>query len=66
MLNVNRQLYQRLSTKWMALRGHCAADCVRIYLAVVRKWPFFGAKLFEAKVRVLNFFKFFKLVQVVW
>lgn len=55
MLNVNRQLYQRLSTKWMALRGHCAADCVRIYLAVVRKWPFFGAKLFEAKVRVLNF-----------
>ncbi|XP_015265646.1 PREDICTED: pleckstrin homology domain-containing family H member 2 [Gekko japonicus] len=44
-----RQLCQRLSTKWMALRGHCAADCVRIYLAVVRKWPFFGAKLFAAK-----------------
>lgn len=54
MLNVNRQLCQRLSTKWMALRGHCAADCVRIYLAVVRKWPFFGAKLFAAKVRIFS------------
>lgn len=46
-----RQLYQRLSTRWMALRGHSAADCVRIYLTVARKWPFFGAKLFFAKVR---------------
>ncbi|OWK10827.1 hypothetical protein Celaphus_00005655 [Cervus elaphus hippelaphus] len=33
----------------MALRGHSAADCVRIYLTVARKWPFFGAKLFLAK-----------------
>ncbi|XP_047378556.1 pleckstrin homology domain-containing family H member 2 isoform X2 [Sciurus carolinensis] len=44
-----RQLYQRLSTRWMALRGHNAADCVRIYLTVARQWPFFGAKLFLAK-----------------
>ncbi|XP_074252693.1 pleckstrin homology domain-containing family H member 2 isoform X2 [Saimiri boliviensis] len=44
-----RQLCQRLSTRWMALRGHSAADCVRIYLTVARKWPFFGAKLFPAK-----------------
>uniref|UniRef100_A0A671EKY6 Pleckstrin homology, MyTH4 and FERM domain containing H2 n=1 Tax=Rhinolophus ferrumequinum TaxID=59479 RepID=A0A671EKY6_RHIFE len=44
-----RQLCQRLSTRWMALRGHSAADCVRIYLTVARKWPFFGAKLFLAK-----------------
>ncbi|XP_004839422.1 pleckstrin homology domain-containing family H member 2 isoform X5 [Heterocephalus glaber] len=44
-----RQLYQRLSTRWMALRGRSAADCVRIYLTVARKWPFFGAKLFFAK-----------------
>lgn len=35
----------------MALRGHSAADCVRIYLTVARKWSFFGAKLFAAKVR---------------
>ncbi|XP_064365659.1 pleckstrin homology domain-containing family H member 2 isoform X2 [Dromaius novaehollandiae] len=44
-----RQLCQRLSTRWMALRGHSAADCVRIYLSVARKWSFFGAKLFAAK-----------------
>ncbi|KAJ7422083.1 pleckstrin like proteiny, MyTH4 and FERM domain containing H2 [Willisornis vidua] len=44
-----RQLCQRLSTRWMALRGHSAADCVRIYLTVARKWAFFGAKLFAAK-----------------
>uniref|UniRef100_A0A4W3GX67 Pleckstrin homology, MyTH4 and FERM domain containing H2 n=1 Tax=Callorhinchus milii TaxID=7868 RepID=A0A4W3GX67_CALMI len=41
-----KALRQRLSTKWMALRGRAAADCVRIYLTVARKWPFFGAKLF--------------------
>ncbi|XP_072830072.1 pleckstrin homology domain-containing family H member 2-like isoform X1 [Vicugna pacos] len=44
-----RQLCRRLSTRWMALRGHSAADCVRIYLTVARKWPFFGAKLFLAR-----------------
>ncbi|XP_052042451.1 pleckstrin homology domain-containing family H member 2 isoform X1 [Apodemus sylvaticus] len=44
-----RQLYQRLSARWTALRGHSAADCARIYLTVARKWPFFGAKLFIAK-----------------
>ncbi|XP_044285304.1 pleckstrin homology domain-containing family H member 2 isoform X1 [Varanus komodoensis] len=49
-----RQLCQRLSTKWMALRGHSATDCVRIYLAVVRKWPFFGAKLFAAKAMTIS------------
>uniref|UniRef100_A0A4W3GYM0 Pleckstrin homology, MyTH4 and FERM domain containing H2 n=1 Tax=Callorhinchus milii TaxID=7868 RepID=A0A4W3GYM0_CALMI len=44
-----KALRQRLSTKWMALRGRAAADCVRIYLTVARKWPFFGAKLFATK-----------------
>ncbi|XP_067901278.1 pleckstrin homology domain-containing family H member 2 isoform X2 [Heterodontus francisci] len=44
-----KQLRQQLSTKWMALRGRAAADCVRIYFAVARKWPFFGAKLFATK-----------------
>ncbi|XP_062911748.1 pleckstrin homology domain-containing family H member 2-like [Mobula hypostoma] len=44
-----KQLHQRLSTKWMALRGRVVADCIRIYLAVARKWPFFGGKLFAAK-----------------
>ncbi|XP_038250567.1 pleckstrin homology domain-containing family H member 2 isoform X2 [Dermochelys coriacea] len=44
-----RQLRQRLSTRWMALRGHSTADCVRIYLTIARKWSFFGAKMFVAK-----------------
>ncbi|XP_051868899.1 pleckstrin homology domain-containing family H member 2 [Pristis pectinata] len=44
-----KQLHQRLSTKWMALRGRVAADCVRIYFAVAKKWPFFGGKLFATK-----------------
>ncbi|XP_029608946.1 pleckstrin homology domain-containing family H member 2 isoform X1 [Salmo trutta] len=44
-----RQLHQRLSTRWASLRGRSSSECVRIYLTVARKWPFFGAKLFEAE-----------------
>uniref|UniRef100_A0A667XPN1 Pleckstrin homology, MyTH4 and FERM domain containing H2 n=1 Tax=Myripristis murdjan TaxID=586833 RepID=A0A667XPN1_9TELE len=44
-----RQLLQRLSARWASLRGRSSAECVRIYLTVARKWPFFGAKLFEAE-----------------
>ncbi|KAG8443617.1 hypothetical protein GDO86_008966 [Hymenochirus boettgeri] len=44
-----KQLQQRLSTRWMSLRGHSGSDCVRIYLTVARKWLFFGATLFAAK-----------------
>uniref|UniRef100_A0A8C4EIY1 Pleckstrin homology domain containing, family H (with MyTH4 domain) member 2 n=1 Tax=Dicentrarchus labrax TaxID=13489 RepID=A0A8C4EIY1_DICLA len=44
-----RQLLQRLSARWASLRGRSSPECVRIYLTVARKWPFFGAKLFEAE-----------------
>ncbi|MGH0164668.1 UNVERIFIED_CONTAM: hypothetical protein FKN15_047360 [Acipenser sinensis] len=44
-----RQLRQRLSARWMSLRGRTASDCIRIYLTVARKWPFYGARLFTAK-----------------
>ncbi|KAL2098921.1 hypothetical protein ACEWY4_005401 [Coilia grayii] len=44
-----RELCERLSSKWALLRGCSAAECVRIYLTVARKWPLFGAKLFSAK-----------------
>uniref|UniRef100_A0A8C9U8B8 Pleckstrin homology, MyTH4 and FERM domain containing H2 n=1 Tax=Scleropages formosus TaxID=113540 RepID=A0A8C9U8B8_SCLFO len=44
-----RQLRQRLSARWGSLRGRSSPDCIRIYLTVARKWPFFGAKLFAAK-----------------
>ncbi|XP_061914794.1 pleckstrin homology domain-containing family H member 2 [Entelurus aequoreus] len=44
-----RQLLQRLSARWASLRGRTLSECVRIYLTVAKKWPFFGAKLFEAE-----------------
>lgn len=44
-----RDLTERLATKWSMLRGCSAPECVRIYLTVARKWPLFGAKLFNAK-----------------
>lgn len=46
----NRDLAERLATKWSVLRGCTASECVRIYLTVARKWPLFRAKLFSAKV----------------
>ena len=33
------------------MKGRTIADCVRIYLTCTRKWPFFGAALFHAKVK---------------
>ncbi|XP_058238898.1 pleckstrin homology domain-containing family H member 2 isoform X1 [Hemibagrus wyckioides] len=44
-----RQLSERISARWASLRGRSTSECVRIYLTVARKWPFFGAKLFEAE-----------------
>ncbi|XP_023183788.1 pleckstrin homology domain-containing family H member 2 isoform X1 [Xiphophorus maculatus] len=44
-----RQLMQRLSARWASLKGRGSSECVRIYLTVARKWPFFGAKLFQAE-----------------
>ncbi|XP_051876167.1 pleckstrin homology domain-containing family H member 1 isoform X2 [Pristis pectinata] len=44
-----KRLCDRLATKWILLGGCSGADCVRIYLTVGRKWPLFGAKLFDAK-----------------
>ncbi|XP_053366597.1 pleckstrin homology domain-containing family H member 1 [Clarias gariepinus] len=44
-----RELAERLATKWSVLQGCTAAEMVRIYLTVARKWPLFGAKLFSAK-----------------
>ncbi|KAK7482214.1 hypothetical protein BaRGS_00026563 [Batillaria attramentaria] len=44
-----RQLQEGLCERWRSLRGRSAADCVRVYLAVARKWQFFGATVFPAK-----------------
>ncbi|KAM7156159.1 pleckstrin homology domain-containing family H member 1 isoform 1-T2 [Molossus nigricans] len=44
-----RHLGDQLSAKWATLQGCSAPECIRIYLTVARKWPFFGAKLFAAQ-----------------
>lgn len=46
-----RLLHHKVQEKWASLRGRTLADCVRIYLTVARKWPFFGSKLFHLKVK---------------
>lgn len=45
-----RELQEKLQEKWLALKGRSVLDCVRIYLTCTRKWPFFGATLYQAKV----------------
>ncbi|XP_026313740.1 uncharacterized protein CG43867 isoform X4 [Hyposmocoma kahamanoa] len=46
-----RDVEEKLRSKWIALRGRSTADCVRIYLNCTRKWPFFGATLFQARIK---------------
>lgn len=46
-----KELQEILSSKWTLLKGRSTLDCVRIYLTCCRKWPFFGASLFQAKPR---------------
>lgn len=48
-----RELQEKLQEKWIALRGRSVLDCVRIYLTCTRKWPFFGATLYQAKVNII-------------
>jgi len=50
-----RHLADLLTTKWAALQGCSPPECIRIYLTVARKWPFFGAKLFAAQVSADGF-----------
>ncbi|XP_037934744.1 uncharacterized protein CG43867 isoform X2 [Teleopsis dalmanni] len=46
-----KEIQELLISKWMLLKGRSTLDCVRIYLTCCRKWPFFGASLFQAKPR---------------
>lgn len=50
-----RHLADQLTTKWAALQGCSSPECIRIFLTVARKWPFFGAKLFAAQVNAGGF-----------
>ncbi|KAK0096586.1 hypothetical protein PV326_005047 [Microctonus aethiopoides] len=49
--NQLRELQEKLQEKWIGLRGRSVVDCVRIYLTCTRKWPFFGATLYQAKLK---------------
>jgi len=44
------KLEQEFADSWSLLRGHGSVDCVRVYLMVVRKWSYFGARTFPARV----------------
>ncbi|XP_063625085.1 uncharacterized protein CG43867 [Cydia splendana] len=46
-----REVEEKLRSKWTALKGRSTSDCVRIYLNCTRKWPFFGATLFQARIK---------------
>ncbi|XP_029175584.1 uncharacterized protein CG43867 isoform X2 [Nylanderia fulva] len=46
-----RELQEKLQDKWIGLKGRSVLDCVRIYLTCTRKWPFFGATLYQAKLK---------------
>ncbi|XP_011499249.1 PREDICTED: uncharacterized protein CG43867 [Ceratosolen solmsi marchali] len=46
-----RELQDKLQEKWISLKGRSVLDCVRIYLTCTRKWPFFGATLYQAKLK---------------
>lgn len=41
------ELQNKLLEKWRGLKGRTQLDCVRIYLTCTRKWPYFGATLFQ-------------------
>ncbi|CAG9859770.1 unnamed protein product [Phyllotreta striolata] len=45
------ELQAKLMAKWRALKGKTQSDCVRAYLNSTRKWPYFGASLFQARLR---------------
>lgn len=46
-----RDLQELIGSKWFALKGRSAMDCVRIYLTCARKWPLFGASMFQARLK---------------
>jgi len=49
-LVVCSKLEQEFADSWSLLRGRGSVDCVRVYLTVVRKWSYFGARMFAARV----------------
>lgn len=46
------ELQSKLLDKWRSLKGRTQLDCVRIYLTCTRKWPYFGATLFQVNITI--------------
>lgn len=46
---------QRVAEKWLSLQQPSAADCANAIVTVLRVWPYFGAKIFDATVSVFGF-----------
>ncbi|XP_074661838.1 pleckstrin homology domain-containing family H member 1-like [Tubulanus polymorphus] len=46
-----REVMESMEKKWISLKSQSQQECVRIYLNATRKWPFFGAKLYSAKLK---------------
>jgi len=55
LLLICSKLEQEFADSWSMLRGRGSVDCVRVYLTVVRKWPYFGARTFSACVCRITF-----------
>lgn len=49
-------LQAKLLDKWRSLKGRTQLDCVRIYLTCTRKWPYFGAMLFQVRFFQIQYF----------
>ncbi|XP_065563774.1 uncharacterized protein CG43867-like [Artemia franciscana] len=47
-----KQIADSICDKWQALSGRSTHDCVRIFLTCTRKWPFFGASIYPAQVKL--------------
>ncbi|CAM1311332.1 PLEKHH2 (predicted) [Pycnogonum litorale] len=42
---------EQIRIKWKQLKGRNQTDSIRVYLNCVRKWPFYGAKLYLTKLK---------------
>ncbi|CAJ0585991.1 unnamed protein product, partial [Mesorhabditis spiculigera] len=49
-----RTLRASLDQNWRQMTGSSEAECIRLILQVLRKWPLFGSSLWEAGLRTSN------------
>jgi len=49
-----RKMYKSIADSWSDLRGKSIDECVSSYLGIVRSFPLFGSRIFEAKERIFK------------